>query len=249
MKKIISLIAVIILFAGIGCKKEKPEPEKEMPLAKKYATLRLAVYKDMHFNDWLATLEKAESVDLLSEEGKVQVQGKKNPIEVAKVKLADDSTGYTQSRFLADKPIVFVEDEVKLHVRPTPTSKVYFEVPRGTIGFITGEKANWVEVFIGRINGKFVKEKWTDSGYSTDMDLVVDATMYEKAMALLNEKNKEKTKKEAMDILEDLADSTTLFAELARKKIEDISNQPPEMMDTPEPGDMKEEGDTPEKMQ
>lgn len=248
MKKIVSLIAVVVLLAGIGCKKEKPEAEKEMPLAKKYATVRLAVYKDMNFKDWQATLEKAEAVDLLAEEGKIQVEGKKEPVEVAKVKLADDSIGYTRSRFLADKPVVFVEEDVKLHVRPTPTSRVYFEVPKGTIGFITGEKANWIEVFLGRVNGKWVEEKWTDSGYSTDMDLVVDATMYEKAMALLDEKNKEKAKEEAMDILEDLVDSTTLFAELARKKIEDISNQAPEMIGTPESEEMKDEGDIPEQI-
>jgi len=241
MKKIVTIIIITMLTAGIGCKKEKPESEKEMPLAKKYATVRIAVYEDKQFSKWLATLEKAEGVDLLAEEGKIPVEGKKEPVEVAKIKLADDSVGYTRARFLADKPIVFVEDEVKLHVRPTPTSKVYFEVPKGTIGFITGEKANWIEVFIGRLKGKWIEEKWAESGYSTDMDLIVDATMYEKALALLDEKNKEKARDEAMDILEDLASSTTLFAELARKKIQNLSDDAPAMLTTEENVELTEE--------
>jgi lipoprotein LenA len=241
MKKIVTIIIITLLTAGIGCKKEKPEVEEEMPLAKKYATVRIAVYKDKQFKNWLATLEKAEGVDLLAEEGKIPVEGKKEPVEVAKIKLADDAIGYTRARFLADKPIVFVEEEVKLHIRPTATSKVYSEVPRGTIGFITGEKANWVQVFIGRLKGKWIEEKWAESGYSSDTDLIVDATMYEKAMALLDEKNKKKAKDEAMDILEDLAKSTTLFAELARTKIQDLSNETPDMIEPEEDVELTEE--------
>ncbi|MFW5862400.1 MAG: hypothetical protein ACOCWZ_09115 [Spirochaetota bacterium] len=241
MKKIVTIIIITMLTAGMGCKKEKPESEKEMPLAKKYATVRIAVYKDKQFKNWLATLEKAEGVDLLAEEGKIPVGGKKEPVEVAKIQLADDTIGYTRARFLADKPIVFVEDEVRLHVRPTPTSKVYFEVPKGTIGFVTGEKANWVEVFIGRLEGKWIEDKWAESGYSTDMDLIVDATMYEKALALLDEKDKEKARDEAMEILEKLADSTTLFAELARKKIQNKSSDAPDMLTPDENAPLTEE--------
>ena len=185
MKKYISTIIALSLVFSLGCKK-KEEKKEEGPIAKKYAKYKVAVRKDKDLKNWLATLEKAEEVDLLSEEEVIVMKkGKKVILKIAKVNLADGSTGYVESRHLADKSIVFMED-TKALIRPTSGSKVHATIPKDTIGFIVGEKGNWVQVYVGKIDGKWVTKQWVNSGYSTDESLIADA--------------KENAKKKALDV-------------------------------------------------
>lgn len=214
MKRFCVFILSILLFFTFSCKKEASE-KVESPTVKKYATLRISVYKDKELKNWAATLEKAEEINFISEEKVLLPDKKNNEIVVAKVKLADDTIGYTNAKYLADRPIVFIED-AKLHIRPTVTSSVYTTVPKGTLGFITSEKDGWVEVFIGYLpNGKWVEGKWANTGYDDDIGLVVDAARYEKALNLLNDTSKPDNRKQAETILHELSEKQNIIGELA----------------------------------
>jgi len=151
MKKILLIALAAGLILSPGCKKEKQEAG-ETPLAKKYARYKVQVYQDKDLGKWAATLEKAEAVDLLKEEKYLSPKNK--AYDISYVKLADDKKVYMESRHLADRPIVFTDEEAKVYVRPSISSKVYGRVPRGTIGFIVDEKAEWVQVFVGKVGAK-----------------------------------------------------------------------------------------------
>ena len=155
-RSLIALIAVSLIIP-YGCKKK--EEKKDVPIAKKYAKYRITIRKDKDLKNWLATIEKAEEVDLLSEEEQATMQkGRKVILSIAKVKLADDSIGYIESRHLADKPIVFTT-ETNAYIRPTSGTKVRAKIPAGTIGFIIAEKGNWVQVFCGKIKGTWITKQ------------------------------------------------------------------------------------------
>ena len=239
MKKLIACSLAIALAFAFGCKK-KEEEKKDAPVAKKYARYRVIVHKEKELKTWLATLEKAESVDLLGEE-KVTVKEKRGELTYAvqKGKLADDKVGYIDNKHLADKPIVFSEDTKALD-RPTTGSRVHATLEKGSIAFITGEKGNWVQVYAGEVKPKlWVVDKWVNGGYTADEKVIQDAKDYEVILSLLREKKPEK-EKDAKEKLEQLSKTSSFFAELAGKKLAELSA--PKDEDQPKEGVTKDLG-------
>jgi lipoprotein LenA len=225
MKKLLVAVLVLALAGPFGCK-GKTGPE-EKSLAKKYAMYKASVYKDKEFKEWLATLEKAESVDLLAEEK--YINQKKMQVDLSKVRLADEKEGYMESKHLADRPIVFIQDNVKAFVRPNMGSKVSATIPKGTIAFIKDEKAEWVMIYVGNMDGKWVTKDWVKDGYSADENLVVEAKDYESAMGLLKETSpdrKDAAMKNAREKLAELAKGSSAIADLARAKLNEIEGRP-----------------------
>lgn len=226
MKKAIALaILPLLLFA---CKK----PEKKPDMEKKFAKYRIAVYEDQTLKKWMATLSKAEGVEY--DPATVIVQPGSE--DIAPVTLSDGKTGYAQLKHFADAPVVFVED-TKCHERNNPASRVFATIPKGAIGFIVDEKGEWIQVYVGNVGGKWITRQWIKGGYSTDETLLIDAKLYEEAMAVLaNPAAKESEKEDAKKKLEDLVSSTGIFSDLASKKLAELEGT----SDAPEP-----EGETP----
>ena len=214
MKKITAIIIAIMFIVPFGCKKNTTT-SIDSTLAKKYAKYRVQVSKDKEFKSWLATLEKAEDVSLLDEEKFKDKNGKTT--EISKVKLADDSIGYIDPKHLADSPIVFTTD-TKAFVRPTTGSKIFAVIPRGELGFIIGEKGLWVQIYVGKIDEKFITQQWVEGGYSNDPALVLEAKQYGTAIDALNGKDAEKSA-QAKSTLETLAEGSSIIAELAKEKL------------------------------
>lgn len=226
-------ITVLFILAGlvlagsaftIVCKKDKPG-KSDTTLMKKYARYKVQVYRDKDFTQWGTTLEKAESVDLLSEE---KYTGTKNrQYDLSHIKLADDKKYYLESRHLADKPVVFTGEDVKVYVRPNISSKVYATVPKGTIGFIVEEKADWVMVYIGNIGGKWITQQWAKDGFSADEGLVQEAKEYEAVTAMMDAPEINDTAMKAIkEKLSTLMKGTSVIAELARKKYDSLEGKP-----------------------
>jgi len=225
MKRIPVLILILLICIAQGCKKNSPDSD-EISLAKKYARYSTPVYKDRELNTWLATLSKTEAVDLLALE-KVLIKNK--PVEIASVKLSDDSKGFVAAANLADKPLVFIED-TKAHVRNNEGSKVEATIPRGTIGFIMEEKGNWVQVYAGRIGEKYIAKLWVQGGFSTDTALILEARTYEEACAVLAKKKTEvkpELWEEALGKLENLKSTSSIFAGLASDKMAALEGTAP----------------------
>ncbi len=214
MKNLTIALFILSLIIPSSCKKE----EESKPISKKYAKYRVPVRKDKELKDWLATLEKAEDVDLLKEEDHKNKKGK--VLKLANVKLADDSIGYIESRHLADYPIVFTEN-TKALVRPTAGSKTFIIVPKGALGFVTAEKGPWAQIYIGKIKGKNVTRQWVDGGYIKDKYLVLKAKEYEAAIIALKDKSEEK-RIEAKKTLSEIADGTSIIADLAKEKLMEL---------------------------
>jgi lipoprotein LenA len=214
MKTVISVIIAMAFLFLPGCNKGD-DAGKEVTLAKKYAKFKAGVYKEAELKTWLATLEKAEDVNLLGEEKKTDSKGA--VVEVSKVKLADDSVGYINSKQLADAPIVFV-NETKAYVRPTSGSTVFAVIPKGELGFIIGEKGLWVQVYVGEINGKQVTQQWVETGYSNDPKIIIEAKDYISAVNALKEKDSEKAA-QAKAGLEKLSEGTSVIADMAKEKL------------------------------
>ncbi len=233
MKRFIVAIIAIALILPSGCKKEEEE-KAESPIAKKYAKYRVAVRKDKDLKNWLATLEKAEAVDLLTEEKYVNEKGKQ--FNLSKVKLADDSEGYIESRHLADKPIVFIT-ETRSFIRPTSGTRVYMKIPAGTIGFIIGEKGNWVQIYIGQIMGKWLTKQWVEGGYTTDGTILQEAKELETAMNLIK---KDETMDKGVEKLKELADGTSEIAMIAQDKLKELGEKKEEMDEIKDEGENKD---------
>ncbi|PKL38011.1 MAG: hypothetical protein CVV44_12645 [Spirochaetae bacterium HGW-Spirochaetae-1] len=217
MKRIPVLVLILLISITPGCKKNSPDSD-EISLAKKYARYSTPVYKDRELNTWLATLSKTESVDLLALE-KVLIKNK--PVEIASVKLSDDSKGFVAAANLADRPLVFIED-TKAHVRNNEGSKVEATIPRGTIGFIMEEKGNWVQVYVGKIGEKYITKQWVQGGFSTETALILEARTYEEACSVLAKKKTEvkpELWEEALEKLQNLKSSSSIFAGLASDKM------------------------------
>jgi hypothetical protein len=214
MKKITIALIAIMFIIPCGCKKGGLTG-KDSTLAKKYAKYRVQVNKDKELKTWLATLEKAEDVSLLEEEKYTNSIGKTT--EISKVKLADDSIGYIEPKHLADSPVVFTAD-TKAFVRPTSGSSIYAVIPKGELGFIIGEKGLWVQIYVGKINDKFITQQWVEGGYSNDPNMVLEAKQFASAVNSLNDKDQEKVA-QAKSVLETLSEGNSIFAELAKIKL------------------------------
>ena len=227
----IALIAVFFIIS-LGCQKNK-EMGEEVSIAKKYAKYRVSVYKEKELKTWMATLEKAEDVSLLSEESYTDNKGRSK--EISKIKLADDSVGYIESRHLADTPIVFTTN-TKAFVRPTSGSRIFATIPKGELGFIIGEKGLWVQIYVGKIKDKNVTQQWVEGGYISDANVVLEAKQYALALSALEDKDSEK-RSNAEKIFEDLSNGSSVIAEMAKEKLielgknYDLNTEEPSMKD------------------
>jgi len=213
-QKAVILLSVISLIAVLACGKgggDKPGlNSSEGPV--KYARATVSVFKDQDLKTWGSNLSKTEPVTLL-ETVKIQVKGAET--EVAKVKLSDGTVMYLQVKNLADKPVVFMED-TKAYVRNNASSKVYAVIPKGTIGFVVQEMADWAQVYVGQIDGKWITQQWVNGGYSSEDARIQDAKNFEEASAILKDsKSKPDQVSQALAILKDLSSSGGIFADLA----------------------------------
>lgn len=245
MKKIILVAIACCLMIPAGCKRDSAQQNPDEAVAKKYAKYRVAVRKEKELKTWLATLEKGEGVDLLGEEKIITPQGKE--LDVSRVRLADDSVGYVPTGHLADKVIIFTK-ESKAFIRPTVGTRVQGVIPQGTIGFVIGEKANWVQVYIGKVNGVWITSQWVSEGFVSDPQALVDARSYEGALELLASANEGK-RAEGREKLESIARGTSVMAEIAGKKLEEL-NKTNEQKEQPVQGDQAPaQGDAPGEQQ
>jgi len=216
MKRSISLLIISSLALLIACGEKKPETPVDTVIGNKYAKYRVSIRKAADLKDWLATLEKAEEVELLEEFD--QLNAKKESITIAKVRLADDQVGFVEARYLANDPIVFVED-TRVFNRPASASKVVVTLPKGTIGFILEEKDGWTKIYVGKYEGTWVTKHWVEStSYSIDAPLVLDAREYETGLALISSKKYD----EAREKFTDLASSSSFFNTLATEQLTEI---------------------------
>jgi len=218
MRKFLLLLFTVLLMVSVGCKKTpKNDAQVKPAVDKKYAKYRIAVYKTPELKKWLATLAKAESVDLLNVED-INIKGK--TVKVAKIKLSDDTEGFIKLTYLADAPVVFLQ-ETKGFSRNNKLSSVKFTIPIGTLGFTVDEKGNWIKVFLGKLNGKWIGDCWVKEGYSSDENIILNAQEYEKSLTTLNKKDaKEDAKKDAIKKLEELQTGGTVFSDLAQSFLE-----------------------------
>lgn len=216
MKKFFYSFTILFLSLILiqGCKKsDKQGLDPASGEVLKYAKFATAAYKDQELKTWGATLAKTEPVKLM-ETLNVPVKGK--PAEVAKVKLSDNTVLYVLAGNLADKPVVFIED-TKAYERNNASSKVYAIIPKGTIGFVLQENAEWIQVYIGQLEGKWITKQWVNSGFTAEEIRVHEAKLFEESAAILkNAASKPDQKKQAEANLQDLSLSTGIFADMAR---------------------------------
>jgi len=218
MKRMFIIVLSLTLISFTACKKE-PKAGSTIS-AQKFAKYKISIRKDKELKDWLATLEKAEEVGLLEEFEHINAKNK--TIVLAKVRLADDQEGYLEAKHLANQPVVFTND-TRAFSRPTPGSKVVSTIPKGSIGFILENKDTWSQVYVGKIDGKWISKHWVEAAtsYSTDTSLIIDAREYEKALALIKEAKTDDAKK----ILTTLSGSTgSFFNELATGTLEELES-------------------------
>ncbi len=219
MKKVVITALAVIMAVMIGCKNDNPGasslPKDEGPI--KYARITVSAYKEEGLKSWGANISKTEPVVLL-ETVKVQIKG--SAAEVAKVKLSDGNVLYVNSKYLADQPVVFVED-TRAYVRNNESSRVYAVIPKGTIGFIIKEMDEWVQIYAGQIDGKWVTQQWVSGGYTTDEGKIREAKNYEESVAVLNNSSSKQDRiSQSLAILKDIASSTGMFAEMASQYLD-----------------------------
>lgn len=215
MKKVFYVLSLLCLsFILIqGCKKgEKQAMDVAPGDIVKYAKYSSAAYKDQELKTWGATLAKTEPVKLV-ETLNVPVKG--GTVEVAKIKLSDNTILYIAPKNLADKPVVFIED-TKAYIRNNASSKVFAIIPKGTIGFVLQENADWIQVYVGQLDGKWITAQWVNSGFTAEDARIQEAKLYEESAAILkNPASKADQKKLAEENLKNLSTSTGIFAEMA----------------------------------
>jgi hypothetical protein len=225
MKRYLAITGAILLVISLGCKKGKEEKKEDVSLAKKYAKWSIRVYKTNALKKQITFLSKGEPMDLLAME-ETALKGKQ--VETAKVKLTDDTVGYVKMSEVGDRPIIFTE-KTKAYFRNNESSKVYFEIPKGTMAFVISEKGHWVQIFIGNIyyesgKKKWVDKKWVNGGFSEQQDLIPDARNYEKSLMLINAAgSSEKQVNDARETLKKLLDSGNLYSELAREMLAELA--------------------------
>ena len=219
MKKILLMMLMCSLMLPWGCKRDSAQQSPDEAVAKKYAKYRVAVQKEKELKTWVATLEKGEGVDLLGEEKIITPRGKE--IDVSRVRLADDKIGFVPTGHLADKVIIFTK-ESKAFIRPTIGTRVHAVIPPGTIGFVIGEKANWVQVYIGKVKGGWITSQWVNEGFVSDPQALIDARSYENALELIASGNESK-KTAAKDKLTEISQGGSVMAEIAMKKLEELN--------------------------
>ncbi len=151
-------------------------------------------------------------------------------MQVAKVRLAGGTEGYVETRHLADKTIVFTE-ETPVFIRPTMGSKMHVKLPKGTIAFVVGEQADWVKVYAGKIQDKYVSEQWVQGGFSADQAVILEARILEGAISQASS-GKADERTGGLAKLRELGEGAGMFADIARLKLIDL-----EKSETPAEGE------------
>jgi len=216
-QKAVVLFSTLFLFAALSCGKDGGKGQTdalgEGPV--KYARYGISVYKEQELKTWAANLSKTEPVTLL-ETVKIPIQKKET--EVAKVKLSDGNIFFLKMSHLADKPVVFVED-TKVYVRNNASSRVYAVVPKGTIAFVIKEMGEWTQVYVGKIDGKWVSKQWANGGYSSEDMKIQEAKNFEEASAVLkSSKSKPDQISQALAVMKELS-SSGMFSDAANALI------------------------------
>jgi uncharacterized protein YgiM (DUF1202 family) len=222
MKKVFITALAVMMAAMIACKNEEPGasslPLDEGPI--KYARVTVSAYKEEGLKSWGANISKTEPVVLL-ETVKVQIKGSET--EVAKVKLSDGNVLFVNNKYLADQPVVFVED-TRAYVRNNESSRVYALIPKGTIGFILKEMDEWVQIYAGQIEGKWVTQQWVNGGYTTDEGKIREAKNFEEAVAVLSSSSSKQDRvAQSLAILKDIASSSGMFADMANEFLDNYA--------------------------
>jgi len=227
---------IFLSFFLYSCGDKKNNSENAQNGIVKYAKFRANVYKDKDLTDkqYLTTLERMEEVELLSFETYKPENPKYNkPLNIAYIKLTDGKTGYTLLSYLADKIVVFYED-IACYERPTVLSKAYYTIPRGTIGFVVETNdEGWIKIYIGKINGKYISDKWVEKSYTDNFNTIVHAKDYETVITLL-ESGKEESRKKALDILNELSENNDVIALMAKEKIAELKQMQEDQVDQEE---------------
>jgi uncharacterized protein YgiM (DUF1202 family) len=223
MKRSAAVALGLLLLAYSGCKKDAGKKE-ETALAKKYAIYKLNIYQEKDLKKILALISKGESVDLLAIE---KIMLNKKEIEIAKIRLSDDKAGYLKAEFLAEKPVIFTEN-TKAHVRNNSSSDISDTIPKGALGFITGEKGQWAQIFIGnyydeRGNKKYLDGRWVQGGFIFDEKLLPEARSYEDAVKkIYDTASTVKDINQGKTALEELAKGSSIFSLPAKEKLAEL---------------------------
>ncbi len=220
--RLTALALAAMMIVALSCKKNEQKIDEESVLARKCAKFSAPVYKNSDLNEWQTTLAKAEFVNLLDSSEEIVKNKKKT---VAKVRLSDDTVGYIDMEYLAERPIVFLKD-TRAHDRNNITSKVYMTVPKGTIAFIVAEKGDWAQLYAGKLQGKFLSKQWVQGGFSTEENLIIEARDLEDAVAALeSDESTDEARQEAVLRLQDIARASAAFGDLARNKLTSLKYQ------------------------
>jgi len=215
VKKISVLALIVLAVSFAACKKKGVSDEV---LETRYLQYRANAYKEKELNkkdNWLATLEKGEAVGLLEEFDGIDNNGK--PAKIAKIKLSDDSVGYTKSAWLVKKVYAIFQKDVKVYNRNNEGSGLMGKAAMGSIAAMTEEKGGWIKAYVILENGK-TREGWLKDGFSDSTDHVTDAVAFEKGSALYASSDA-KSKEEGETILKELASKASFLSSAASDKL------------------------------
>jgi lipoprotein LenA len=217
MKKISALLLTLCISCLFSACKKTDVDKKPDTIATKYAKFKVSVYKtpSLDAKSWFSNLEKGEPVELISEE---TAKIKNKDTKVSKVKLSDDSIAFIVSDYLAVKPVVFITKNVKVYNRNNINSGEYAVIPAGTVAFVIDEKADWMQVDVGKIGEKNIYGKWVKDGISDSPELVADAVTLEKVRGIMTEAvagNKD----EALTLLKALSEKNNAIGTLAKEEL------------------------------
>lgn len=237
MRKLFTIfVSFALVFSLTQCKSSKSnngetdEITATPDVITAYVKFTASVRKDENLKDWLATLNKAESVKILNVIEVPNKKGKEKKTTVAHIELADGKQGYIKRSWLGGKPFVVLE-KIRLFSQPDYASKVRATLEPGTIVFQeeadmeTIEPTNWIKVWTGEIDGVWLTSQWIENNtkISAEQKLVIDARDYQDALDLLEKDKKDEAIKKLKNLSE-FSDST--FAKMAQEKLDEITEMP-----------------------
>ena len=159
MKKYILAAMVFSLIAAFACKKEEPAPVAA-PIVSKCAKYAVNVYKDKERTAWLATLSKAEIVDLLSTE--ILSDNKGTVAEVAHIKLSDGKEGYLETK--EGYPVLGENGPIRVKANN-------FQIDKDGRVWINAEYADDPNLMISRENNTWAETALLDTLKLVNFDL------------------------------------------------------------------------------
>ena len=226
MKKVSVLALIVLAVSFAACKKKTASEEV---LETRYLQYRASAYKEKELNkkdNWLALLEKGEAVGLLEEFDGIDNNGK--PAKIAKIRLSDDTEGYTKSAWLVKKVYAIFQKDVKVYNRNNEGSGIIGKAAMGSIAAMTDEKGGWIKAYVILDNGK-TREGWLKDGFSDSVDHISDAVAFEKGVALYTS-NDAKSKEEGENILKELSSKSSFLSSAASDKL-GVAEKPAENSD------------------